>query len=130
MNAIVHTDVPSTALYVPEATKDLIKASLAENTLKAYQRALAKLTDWLSGQTLSDVLLASYLTELHRNDKSPATISQVVAAVKWQLKYQSDLPTELPITVATLSGIRRDGKDRGRGQVDGLIWQGQRTWTG
>ena len=28
-----------------------------------------------------------------------------------------------PVTQATLAGIRRAGKDRGRGQVDGLIWQ-------
>ena len=29
----------------------------------------------------------------------------------------------MPITQATLAGIRRDDKDRGRRQVDGLIWQ-------
>ena len=72
MNAIINSEVPSTTLYVPEAIKDLIKASLAENTLKAYQRALAKLTDWLSGRTLSDALLASYITTLHRNRQIPS----------------------------------------------------------
>ena len=123
MNAIVNNGHPSNSLYVPEATKDLIQGSLAENTLKAYQRALAKLTDWLKSQTLSDALLATYITELHRDGKSPATIAQAVAAVKWQLKHQSTQQMNLPITQATLSGIRRDGRDRGRGQVDGLIWQ-------
>ena len=29
----------------------------------------------------------------------------------------------MPITQATLASIRRDGKDRRRGQVEGLIWQ-------
>ena len=29
----------------------------------------------------------------------------------------------MPITQTTLAGIRREGRDRGRGQVDGLIWQ-------
>ena len=29
----------------------------------------------------------------------------------------------MPITEATLSGIRRKGRDRGRGQVDGLVWR-------
>ena len=29
----------------------------------------------------------------------------------------------MPITQATLAGIRREGRDRSRGQVDGLIWQ-------
>ena len=124
MNAIVKTTESNTAiLQLPEETKTLIKASLADNTLKAYQRALAKLTDWLKGQTLSDALLAAYVTQLHRTGKSPATISQAIAAVKWQLKHQSRESHNFPITHATLAGIRRDGKDRGRGQVDGLIWQ-------
>ena len=124
MNAIVDATEPSTTtLQLPEETQTLIKASLAENTLKAYQRALAKLTAWLSGQTLSDALLANYITETHRDGKSPATIAQAVAAVKWQLKHQSQESINFPITQATLAGIRREGRDRGRGQVDGLIWQ-------
>ena len=79
---------------------------------------------WLSGRTLSDALLANYITQLHEDDKSPATIGQVVAAVKWQLKHQSNTPIQpMSITQATLAGIRREGRGRGRGQVDGLIWQ-------
>ena len=124
MNPIVNTTETNTAVsQFPEETESLIKASIAENTLKAYQRALQSLTTWLSGRTLSDALLANYITELHRADKSPATIAQAVAAVKWQLKHQSTQQMNLPITQATLSGIRREGRDRGRGQVDGLIWQ-------
>ena len=97
--------------------------SLSENTLKAYQRALQCLEIWLSGRTLSDALLANYITTLHEDGKSPATIGQAVAAVKWQLKHQLQETFNFPITRATLAGIRREGKDRGRGQVDGLIWQ-------
>ena len=124
MNALVGTtESNTTILQLPEETKSLIKVSIAENTLKAYQHALQSLTSWLAGRILSDALLSTYITELHRAGKSPATISQVVAAVKWQLKHQSNRPIELLVTSATLAGIRRDGKDRGRGQVDGLIWQ-------
>ena len=124
MNTIVNTTEPNTAiLQLPEETESLIKASVAENTLKVYQRALQSLTTWLAGKTLSDALLANYITELYRADKSPATIAQAVAAVKWQFKHQSQESINLPITQATLAGIRREGKDRGRGQVDGLIWQ-------
>ena len=123
MNEIVNAPSPNGGVYLPEETQTLIKASLSENTLKAYQRALQRLTDWLSGRTLSDALLANYITEMHNAGKSPATIAQAVVAVKWQLKHQSLDTLNLPITQATLSGIRRDGKDRGRGQVDGLIWQ-------
>ena len=123
MNAIINAEPSTTSLQLPEGTESLIKASIAENTLKAYQRALQNLTTWLSGRTLSDALLANYITALHDNGKSPATIGQAVAAVKWQLKHQSQETVNFPITQATLAGIRREGKDRGRGQVDGLIWQ-------
>ena len=121
--AIVNTEPNAAPLQLPEETASLIKASIAENTLKAYQRALQGLTVWLLGRTLSDTLLANYITALHEVGKSPATIGQVVAAVKWQLKHQSQEAINFPITQATLAGIRRAGKDRGRGQVDGLIWQ-------
>ena len=110
-------------LQLPEETASLIKASIAENTQKAYQRALHGLETWLSGRTLSDTLLANYLTTLHETGKSPATIGQIVAAVKWQLTHQSNTPLLFPIAQATLAGIRREERDRGRGQVDGLIWQ-------
>ena len=123
MNEIVNTLSPNSGVYLPEETESLIKDSLSENTLKAYQRALAKLEGWLSGKILSDALLANYITEMHRDGKSPATIAQAVAAVKWQLKHQSQDTLNFLITQATLSGIRRNGKDRGRGQVDGIIWQ-------
>ena len=124
MNAIVNTtETHVPILPLPEVTETLIKASLSENTQKTYQRVLHKLEVWLSGCPLSDSLLASYITEMHTDGKSPATIGQVVAAVKWQLKHQSQKAVNLPIAQATLAGIRRDGQDRGRGQVEGLIWQ-------
>ena len=43
--------------------------------------------------------------------------------MKWLLKYRNNgKPVELPITTATLAGIRREGRDRGRGQRNGLRW--------
>ena len=120
---LVNVEPKEAPLQLPEETAFLIKASIAENTQKAYQRALQSLETWLSGRTLSDALLANYITALHEAGKSPATIGQVVAAVKWQLKHQSQETFNFPVTQATLAGIRRAGKDRGRGQVDGLIWQ-------
>ena len=121
--ALVNAEPKESPLQLPEETASLIKASIAENTQKAYQRALQSLETWLLGRTLSDALLANYITQLHEAGKSPATIGQAVAAVKWQLKHQSQETFNCPVTQATLAGIRREGKDRGRGQVDGLIWQ-------
>lgn len=97
-------------------------ASLSHNTQLAYRHALQNLDQYLNGERLTDSELAAYITHLHDNGKSPATIAQVVAAVKWQLK-KTDETIHLPITDTTLAGIRREGTDRGRGQVDGLTWQ-------
>ena len=62
-------------------TKQLIQATLSENTLKAYRRALDSLAVWLDAE-LNDAVLAEYITHLHQSGKSPATIAQVIASVK------------------------------------------------
>ena len=63
--AIVNPEPKAAPLQLPEETEFLIKASIAENTQKAYQRALHGLETWLSGRTLSDALLANYITDMH-----------------------------------------------------------------
>ena len=122
-----YTPVPiQTRTHVSERlqsdVKRLMSASLSRNTQLAYRQALQSLDQYLNGQPLTDPQLATYITHLHDNGKSPATIGQAVAAVKWRLK-KADENIHLPLTDTTLAGIRREGKDRGRGQVDGLIWQ-------
>lgn len=105
-------------LEISERTADLMRAGVAPNTLKAYRHVLGRLRAWLKGRSLEDGLLAEYITQLHDAGKSPATIAQAVAAVKWRA------PEHVvgEITKRTLAGIRRTGKSRGRGQVDGLTW--------
>ena len=95
------------------STKELIKRGVSKNTLAAYRRALKKLDTWLStvvnSRELNDAVLGEYLTHLHESGKSPATISQVVATVKWQ---STNVNRQIvgAITTRTLSGIRRDGQ--------------------
>ena len=72
---------------------------------------------------LNDSVLTMYITELHQCGKAPSTIAQVVAAVKWQAKNIDRPDVVGAITLRTLAGIRREGKERGRGQVDGLTWK-------
>ena len=80
--------------------------------------------EWLHGRPISDGLLAEYITDLFNDGKAPGTISIAVSAVKWLLKHRNNgQPVEMPITSATLSGIRREGRDRGRGQRNGLTWR-------
>lgn len=113
------------ALVIPESTKELIQAGVSKNTLAAYRRALKNLDAWLSAaaRELSDNVLAAHITELHQLGKSPSTIAQVVAAVRWAAKNHSRPDAVGVITERSLAGIRRQGKERGRGQVDGLAWR-------
>ena len=113
-----------TLLATRQETENLIRASIAPNTLKAYQHALVGLQTHLSDQNLefSDNALAAYITYLHGQGRAPSSISIVVAAVRWQLRNENK-DYDVPITTRTLAGIRREGRDRGRGQVTGLDWQ-------
>ena len=108
-------------LAISAETTELIQAGVADNTLNAYRRATQKLESWLAGQPLTDMSLAEYITFLHQQGKSPSTIAQVVAAVKWRVG-KSHVEVVGEITQRTLAGIRREGKERGRGQVEGIVW--------
>ena len=118
----MNTLAPQLNGQISTENENLILAGKAENTLRAYRRITKVIESWLAGRPISDNLLASYITELFDQGKSPNTIAQVVAAVKWRLNLPGDLKKVLPLTAATLTGIRREGKSRGRGQVDGLVW--------
>ena len=118
MNELV-TQQNETGLAISTETKELIQSSIADSTLKRYQRLSKQIEAWLNGQILTDGLLADYITELHTEGKSPATIAQVVAAAKWLAKNHG-IEIVGEITSKTLAGIRREGKERGKGQVDGV----------
>ena len=124
MNALTRTQNQHVAIPISEGTQDLIASRVSDNTLRAYHGCLNTLTGWLGERTLDDVTLADYLSHLFDMGKSPSTIAQVVAAVRWRAKY-SQIGQDLKLTLAesTLAGIRRKGRERGRGQVDGLTWQ-------
>ena len=115
---------PATAELIPQPTAHLIEKSFAQNTIRNRKHALQKFDEWLQGQQITDRHLAEYITHLFDIGKAPGTISIAVSAVKWFLKHRNGgTPVELPITSATLSGIRREGRDRGRGQRNGLTWR-------
>ena len=121
MNELVTRQQNETGLAIGTETKELIQSSIADSTLRRYQKLSEQIEARLGGQMLTDGLLATYITELHVEGKSPATIAQVVAAAKWLAKnYGVEVVSE--ITIKTLAGIRREGKARGRGQVEGIVW--------
>ena len=127
-NRLKGTDIvpspESTAELIPEPTAKMVGKSFAENTIRNRRLALKHFDRWLNGRPCSDGLLAQYITYLFNEGKAPGTISIVVSAVKWLLKHRNNgTSVDLPITSATLSGIRREGRGRGRGQRNGLTWR-------
>ena len=108
-------------LVIEEEMGESVKPNIAPSSIKTYRHVMQLLEIWLAGRSLNDSLLANYITELYQDGKSPATISKIVAAVKWTAKNHG-VGIPLEITEKTLANIRRKGKDRGRGQVDGITW--------
>ena len=116
----------SVSTLTPAASK-LAGASLAENTRRAYQSALNRIQGYLQEQgqdltALHDSQLAEYLTALHESGSSPASATLACAAVRFLAKATGQPSAIGPLSGRVLAGIRRQGKDRGRGQVQGLQW--------
>ena len=109
------------------AASNLAAASIAKNTWIAYQGALDRLQDFLRKQGrdltgLDDSQLAEYLTRLHGSGASPASAAMVCAAVRFLAKTMGQPSPAGPLSGRVMAGLRREGKDRGRGQVQGLQW--------
>ena len=104
---------------------DLAAASLSKNTRRAYQGALQRLQDYLDKHDaiLEDGWLASYLASLFHRGRSPSSASMVVAAVRFQAKTTGARSPVGPATDRVLAGFRREGRKRGRGQVEGISWE-------
>ena len=88
--------------------------------LAAPSAAVAGLDAGLAGQDLTDASLALYLARLHAAGLSPAVAAMAVAAVKFRFRLQGLASPAGPATDRVLAGLRREGKGRGRGQVDGM----------
>ena len=118
------TPVPGAALAtLPPSARGLAAASLSLNTRRAYSRAVERLDRWLAGRPLDDVHLATYLAHLFDAGRSPSVAAQLVAAVKLRAKLAGAAPPPGAATARVLKGFRREGRNRGRGQVTGLRWE-------
>ena len=105
------------------AASELAGASLSASTRRVYAGALARLDAALDGAPLEDVYLAAYIAMLFATGKSPATLAQVVAAVRLRAKLAGAPSPTGPATDRMLAGARRKGRRRGRGQVTGVRWE-------
>ena len=111
----------SRSLAASEPVARLVKASVSANTQRAYRFALEKFDRATAGRPVTDETVAQYLAGLFADEeKSPATCAQVVAAIRFRAKLNGEPSPTGPATDRVLAGIRREGRDRGRGQVQGV----------
>ena len=116
--------VPETeAGMIPATARGLAAASIADNTHRAYTRALARFDAWRGEQPETDQALAAYLSMLFEQGQAPASGGQVVAAVKFRARLAGQPVPVGPATARVLAGFRRQGAVRGRGQVTGIRWE-------
>ncbi len=135
-------------LSMPAA--ELSIASLAPTTIRAYRSALCAWDAFCSDRlpaallaaqaglpehpradgevacncdsSLIDILLPEYLTARYEAGASPATCNQIIGAIRFRAKYQGKPDPVGPAVQRVLADIKHRGRDRGRGQVDGLRW--------
>ena len=103
-------------------TSDLMRQAYSENTLVCRKSILNRFDEWLQGREITDAILTEYLSHLFLQGKAPSTIASALSAVKWFLRLNNK-GVDLPFSTATLSGISRAGRDRGRGQRKGITWR-------
>ena len=99
-------------LRIAKGTGEEICADVSDNTLKAYEHATCKLEGWLEGRLLTDAVLAEYISFLHAQGKSPATINLVLSAVKWMAEYHGIDALAGAATERVMSDVREEGKGR------------------
>lgn len=109
------------ALTPAEEIREYRRGSAADNTLKAYGRAFGNFRNWLDGREVTDESLCSYLILQDKQGLAPATIAMTLKAVKWSFA-KMDIGASFPKAHDVLKRINREGKERGRGQVEGLEW--------
>ena len=106
----------ASALVLTTEAADLAAASISPNTAHAYRTAFGQFAQLLAGRTASDALISDYIGELHSKGKAPATLGMAVAAIRFAArKSDQDDPTG-PLTDQVLTGARRTGRERARGQ--------------
>ena len=86
------------------------------------------MNEWLDGRPATDALLAAYLGVLFDRDLAPSSAVHVVAAVRYAAREcaRAGLHCSDPVgpgTTERLERFRREGAERGTGQVRGLSWK-------
>ena len=100
---------------------ELVQASLAENTRRAYEGALKRFEQ--SGYPETDAGLSAYLGRLYEQGRSAACANMVVAALRFRAKLRGWPSPVGAAATRVLAGFRREAAGRGRGKVTGVRWE-------
>jgi site-specific recombinase XerD len=110
---IVPTKATQSAVAISPSAAGYVAHSLSPATRRAYASGLRDFESWAVSQRLAWLpaepeTVASYLAHLADTGRSPSTISQRVAAIRWAHEAQ-DLPspTASKGVRSTMAGIRR-----------------------
>ena len=104
------------------------RADMPENTRKAYTGELRRQAEWLDGRPHTDRLLEAYLDMLDDKGRAPPSAATAVAAVERAVRelaldgYEIAEPPAGPLAARRLKRFRREGAERGTGQVRALTW--------
>lgn len=104
-------------------TSPLSDRALAPRTRDVYDRAAWQFDDWRGALPPTDALLADYLSMQFERGLAPVTAEIAVAALAKRAEREG-VPSPVGTqTRLTLSGFRREGAERGTGQVAGIMWE-------
>ena len=121
------TKAPTEVRQFSSADLKDLKGSITANTKRAYAGHLRRLFEFaaIEGATeLTDTTLRDFCHHLESQGKSPATISQAIAAAVFWAKIQGTPSPAGDLTDRAIKRIRREHKKRGRGQAQPLTLDG------
>ena len=105
--------------------KDALRLSaLSKSTRRSYTIKWQKYLAWCNGRNPhDDETLALYATHLFEKGLAPGSIDTYVAAVRSDYRLRTGERLRTPKTNEVMSGIKREGRDRGTGQRDAVLWE-------
>ena len=117
------------AATIEEQEAEKLLDSLAPNTARKYRAYWQQFNEW-HGQELTtetdsreaDKLLAGWARHLHDEGKAPSSVSIMGASVKWHYRYVLEIAPSYKFWNLAIKSLNREGRERGRGQRDGLTW--------
>ena len=99
----------------------MVRASIADNTRRAYETALRQFEQ--SGYPETDGGIAGYLSSLYAQGRSVACAAMLVAALRFRAKLRGYPSPVGGVATRVLAGFRRLAQGRARGKVTGVRWE-------